>query len=206
MALSTFAELKTSIADWLLRTDLTSVIPDLITLAEAQMNRDIKHWRMETTTDLSVSTQYTTLPTDFIEATRATLDTSPPYRIELISRGDMQERRERTSNTTGKPVALAITHGKLEVYPTPDSTYTVEFEYLARPGALSDSNTSNWVLTYHPDVYLFGALLNAAPYLVDDARIPVWAGLYKAAIEAVNRDGEMGRFGATSPRVQIRSY
>ena len=47
MALSNYTELKASIADFLNRDDLTSVIPDFITLAESQINRDIRHMKVK---------------------------------------------------------------------------------------------------------------------------------------------------------------
>ena len=65
--------------------------------------------------------------------------------------------------------------------------------YYGRIPALSDIETSNWLLNDAPDVLLYGALLQSAPYLVDDARVQVWAGLYQSGVEALNIENEKAR-------------
>lgn len=204
MALSTFTELKASIADFLNRSDLTSVIPDFITLSEADMARRLRHWRMESRTTLTVSGQFTDLPAGFIEVTKVSLSDTTARRMEAISRGQMQTLREKDDDTAGKPQYYTLTGGQLEVWPTPDDTYSVDFAYM-KFDDLSDSNTSNWVLTNHPDAYLYGALLQAAPYLSDDIRIPVWEGKYETAIVEINNDSKRADLGS-NPRIRIGSY
>lgn len=206
MAITTYAELKTAIADFLNRDDLTSVSADFITLAEADMNRRVRHWRMEKRSTAQIDTQYSALPADFLEALRFYItsgDTSP---LELISQFEMVDQRYRTSDATGKPQYYAVTAGEFEVYPTPDSTYTAELYYYARTTALSDSNTTNWLLTYFPDAYLYGSLVHSAPYLKDDPRIQVWAALYQSAIDGINAESESSKFGGSGRRMKIRSY
>ena len=147
MAITTYAELKTAIADFLNRDDLTSVSADFITLAEADINRRVRHWRMEKRSTAQLDTQYSAMPADFLEALRFYItsgDTSP---LELISQFEMVDHRHKSGDATGKPQYYAVTAGEFEVYPTPDSTYTAELYYYARTTALSDSNTTNWLLT-----------------------------------------------------------
>ena len=206
MALTTYDELKASIADFLDRDDLTSVIPDFITLAEADMNRIVRHWRQEARTSQTIDAQYEDLPTDFLEVVRYYVTSSDTNSLELISQGEMLERRERNLNTSGKPQYYAITAGQAEFYPTPDGTYTAELYYMQRITALSISNTSNWVLQYYPDAYLYGSLVHSAPYLADDARSQVWAALYQNAINAINMESEKAKFGGSGRRMKIRSY
>ena len=79
MALSTYDELKASIADFLNRDDLTSVIPDFIKLAETGMNREVRHWRMEKRATAQLDSQYTALPSDFLEPIRMSLNTCLLY-------------------------------------------------------------------------------------------------------------------------------
>ena len=206
MALTTFAELKSSIADFLNRDDLTSVIPDFITLAEADMNRTVRHWRQEARTSQTIDAQYEDLPSDFLEAVRYYVTSNDTNSLELISQGEMLERRERNLNTSGRPQYYAITAGQAEFYPTPDGTYTAELYYMQRITALSDSNTSNWVLQYYPDAYLYGALVHSAPYLAEDNRTAVWSSLYQNAINAINMESEKAKFGGSGRRMKIRSY
>jgi len=206
MALTTYAELKSSIADFLNRDDLTSVIPDFITLAEADMNRNVRHWRQEARTSQTIDAQYEDLPNDFLEVVRYQVTSNDTNSLELISQGEMLERRERNLNTTGRPQYYAITAGQAEFYPTPDGAYTAELYYMQRITALSDSNTSNWVLQYYPDAYLYGALVHSAPYLSEDARSQTWAALYQNAVNAINMESEKAKFGGSGRRMKIRSY
>ena len=93
MALSNFTELKASIADWMVRSDLTSVIPDFIEIAEAEMNRGLEHWKMEEGATLSVSSRYTALPSDFLAVRRAELDDTTPRQMRQMSRAEMQRHQ-----------------------------------------------------------------------------------------------------------------
>lgn len=206
MSLTTYAELKTTIADFLDRTDLTSNIPTFIQLAEARMSRDIRHWRMENRATAEVDGQYSALPSDFLEPIRLHLE-SPEYRqLELANQFQMQDLRARSADTAGKPQYYALTQGELEVYPIPNQTYNLEMNYYQKIPALSDSNTSNWVLANYPDVYLYGALVHSAPFLHEDQRITVWEALNKSAIDAINVDNQRSKTGGTGRRMKIRAY
>ena len=185
MAITTYAELKSSIANWLNRDDLTSVIPDFITIAEAQINRTLRHWRMEKRVETTLDEQYENLPTDFLEMLELSL--SDGTYLTLISTADMQSKKQ-ASSIAGKPRFYRISSDQIEVYPVPDAGSTLSMQYYAKTPALSDTDTSNWILEYAPDVYVYGALLQAAPYLGDDARIQIWAGLFSGALEALNLD------------------
>jgi hypothetical protein len=203
MGITTYTELKTAIADWLLRDDLTAVIPSFIALAEADMNRQLVHWRMESQAALSVSSQFTALPSDFLQPVSLSIASTSPVRAEMISRADMQDRRYRNADTGGTPCFYAISNGQIEVYPTPDATYSATLTYSAIPEALSDSNATNWVLTYHPDIYLMGALSMAAPYLNNDERLGTFATLYRQAVTAANEQSGRAQWGASGLRIKI---
>jgi hypothetical protein len=92
------------------------------------------------------------------------------------------------------------------VYPTPDTTYTVEMVYYSKIVPLDNINTSNWLLTYFPDAYLYGTLMHSAPYLGEDARMQVWSALYEKAIDGINADSDKAKFGGSGHRIKIRSY
>ena len=206
MAITTYAELKSSIADFLNRDDLTSTIPTFISLAEANFNRTVRHWRMEKRSTAEIDTQYSAIPADFLEVIRFYITSNDTRPLELISQAELLDRKYRNLNTSGKPAYYAITAGEIEVYPVPDGTYTAELYYYRTIPALSDSNTSNWLLQYYPDCYLYGSLVHSAPYLRDDARIQTWAALYQNAISAINAESEATKFGGSGRRMKIRSY
>lgn len=190
MPITTYTELKAAIADWLLRDDMAAVIPTFISLAEAQMSREIEHWRQEKRVTTSLDEQYENLPTDWLKMVQ--IEHASGGRLDAISAADMQSRKAK-STTTGKPNFYRLTANQIEFYPAPSAAFDVSMQYFARVPALTDVDASNWVLSYYPDVYLYGALLHSAPYLQDDPRIGVWGALYRAGVDALNDDNQKSR-------------
>ena len=205
MAITTYDELKTSIGNWLNRDDLTSVIPDFIALAETRMNRSLRHWRMEKRSTATIDTRYSSLPGGFLEAIRFHLDVDERP-VELVSSFALQKRRQSSGDTSGRPQYYAIVGGQIEVWPTPDAAYTGELYYFDKFDALSDSATTNWLLTNYPDAYLYGALLHAAPYLAEDARTQTWAALYQSAIDDINAESDKAKVSGSGLRMKVNSY
>lgn len=205
MSISNFTELKSSIADFLNRDDLTTTIPNFISLAEADLNRSLRHWRMEKRATANLDTQYTAFPNNFLEPIRLMLTGSEETRLEKITLSELMDKRA-ASNTTGTPKFYAVVDGSFEVYPVPDQTYTLEMIYYEPIGALSDSNTTNWVITYHPDAYLYASLSHSAPYLAEDQRTAVWVELYKNAVNGINMEDQKTKSGGSGHRMRIRSF
>ena len=192
MALTTYAELKTSIGDWLNRSDLTSVIPDFISLAEAQIERTLRARQMIVRANASFDAQYGAVPSDFLEAKSLKLtSTNPQSPLSFLSIDALDAEMTKYTGS-GKPKFFGVVGGQLRIVPTPDATYTTELTYYAKLAKLSTSNTSNWLLASSPDIYLYGALLQAAPYLQDDARIQTWATLYERALNDLQTADDRG--------------
>lgn len=206
MALTTYDELKASIADFLNRDDLTSQIPDFITLAETQLNRDARHWRMEDRVIATVDSQYTALPLNFAEPIRITIPANESHILELMGPMEIAKLRQDNSDTKGRPQFYAITDQAFEVFPTPDADYVLELVYYETIPHMSSSLQSNWVLQYYPDAILYGSLLHSAPYLQEDQRVQVWGALYQSAVSAINLEGERARSSGSGRRIKIRSY
>ncbi len=206
MAITTYAELQSAITDFLNRDDSAAIAPTFISMAESNLSRDIRHWRQEKRSTAEIDTQYSAIPADFLEAVRFYITSGDTRPLELISQAEMLDRKFRNLNTSGQPAYYAITAGEIEVYPVPDGTYTAELYYMANLPALSDSNTSNWLLQYYPDAYLYGSLIHSAPYLKDDARLQIWAALYQSAIDGINAESEKSKFGGSGRRMKIRAY
>ena len=182
MALTTYAELKTSIGDWLNRSDLTTVIPDFISLAEAQVERTLRTRQMIVRANASFDAEYGAVPSDFLETKSLKLtSTNPQTPLEFLSI-DALDNKASEYTGSGKPRFFGVVGGQFRIVPTPDATYTTELTYYAKLTKLSSSVATNWLLTANPDIYLYGALLQAAPYLQDDARIQTWATLYERAL------------------------
>ena len=206
MAITTYAELQTSIANWLNRDDLTTVIPDFISLTEASINRDLRHYKMINRVDATLDSRYVQMPADWIETVRFGITSGTTYRIELISRDDMLEYRQNNNDTSGIPRFYANIGDTIEVFPTPDAEYQMQLQYYAKTPALSNTNTANWLLTAAPDIYLYGALVQSAPYLNDDARIQTWAALYQSVLDSLQKASDDTRFAGSGLRMRVTSY
>ena len=182
MALTTYTELKTSIGDWLNRSDLTTAIPDFISLAEAQVERTLRTRQMIVRANASFDAQYGAVPADFLETKSLKLtSTNPQTPLQFLSI-DALDNEMTKFTASGKPKFFGVVGGQFRIVPTPDANYTTELTYYAKLTKLSSSVATNWLLTANPDIYLYGSLLQAAPYLQDDARIQTWATLYERAL------------------------
>jgi len=201
MAISTYAELKTSIASWLDRSDLTDIIPDFIVLAETRHRRDFKIRRMETrvTASTIADTEYYSLPDNYVAMRNIQLNTDTKTPLEYLTPEQMD--RIRGGSSTGKPKAYSIMGDTFQLRPIPDGVYQIEMLYYKYFTALSDSNTTNDMLTYHPDLYLYGALVE--PYLQNDKRIQVWQGFYDRAKADLIATNERDRHSGVAPTTRI---
>ena len=205
MALNTFTALKASIADFLNRDDLTAVIPDFISLAEAQINRDVRHWNMEARSDgqQSGGDEYMQYPADWVETIRLHLTGTGTSVVNPISRDAMADKREKNEDTSGTPMYYTHADGQFQLYPTPSVDTDFELLYYQKIPSLS-SNADNWLLLDSPDVYLYGALLHSAPYLAEDERVAIWAQMYSAAVARLNEASESARYSGSGLRLKIR--
>lgn len=207
MAITTYAELQTATANWLDRTDLTARIPEFIELAEASFNRTIRQPDMVAKDDsFSIAGRYNTLPADTLEIVRIVVDLSPVIVLEYLTPEEISERRAAV-NATGRPYYFTVIGGssnQLEVVPSPDSTYTSSIVYYTRIASLTDSATSNWLLAAHPDIYLFGTLVEAEPYLKNDERMPMWTSRLDKSLMALRLQGERELHTGSSLRMRSR--
>ena len=204
MALDTYSGLKTTIADYLNRDDLTSIIPSFITLAEAKFNRKLRVRQMVKRANATIDTQYFAFPADFLQAKELQLNTSPITYLQYVTQNQGTYGSANQYISIGKPEYYTIIGTQIEVIPTPDTGYAGELTYYGKITALSDSNTSNWLLAYAPDLYLYGALLEATPYLKDDERLAVWSSLYTNSIGDIEIADQRASVSST-PIVRARS-
>jgi len=206
MALSTYAELKTSIGDWLNRSDLTAAIPDFISLSEAQVERTLRTRQMIVRANAYFDAQYGAVPDNFLETKSLKLtSTNPETPLSFLSI-DALDNEATKYTASAKPKFFGVVGGQFRLVPTPDSNYTTELTYYAKLTKLSNSVTTNWLLQSSPDIYLYGALLQAAPYLQDDARIPVWSSLYDRAMGELQTADDRGASSGGALLTRAKSF
>ena len=206
MALTNYTGLKASLADFLNRDDLTTVIPDFITLAEAQINRDVRHWRMEARASgqQDAADEYIQIPSDWLETIRLHITDNTTSVVNLISRDAMADKRQKALDASGSTIYYTHADAQFQLYPTPSAETNFELLYYQKTTALSGSNADNWLLLDSPDVYLYGALIHSAPYLAEDERVAIWAQMYSAAVARLNEASESARFSGSGLRLKIR--
>jgi hypothetical protein len=185
MAFTTYSDLKTTIASYLARSDLTAMIPTFIQLAELRLRRELRTRQM-----LVVATANTTggdstvgLPTDFLEMRDIHVNTNPITTLSYSAPNSFYNSYRATES--GKPTEYTVLATELQLSPVPDSTYQLQMLYYAQPYFLSDTNTGNVFLTNYADALLYASLGEAEPYLMNDARLQTWASLYDRAISSI---------------------
>jgi len=201
MALANYSDLKTSVSTWLDRTDLDTVLPDLITLAEASLNRTLRHRLMLQRSNASIDAEYTSLPSDFLEMKALQINGDPVRSLEYLTPQQM-DVSDSSYRTNAKPLFFSVIKDYFQVLPVPDATYTGELIFYSRIPALSDSQTTNWLLDDHPDIYLYGTLRQASPYLREDERMAVWESLYAARYAEAQAESERTETYGSSLRIK----
>jgi hypothetical protein len=177
-----YASLQSELASWLWnRSDIAARIPTFIQLAEAQMNRRLTS-RLKTAVDsaFTLATEFTPVPDDFAGAISLKLQSDPARELAFKTPdGIAQLWNDRTAGATvGKPFAYSVVGSEFQVFRVPDQPYTATLIYRQRIPALSGAAPSNWLLAAHPDAYLYGALLQSAPWLRHDERVPIWQAAF----------------------------
>lgn len=189
MALAVYADLQAAIADFLNRSDLTAAIPTFISLAEVQMTRRLLAngpvRQMMARADATISTEYCVVPTDFIGAHTIYLVESQVRQLDYATPAQINEKKTHTTQLTGDPKFFSVVGGEFQFFPAPTAALAAELTYWQRIPALSTTNTTNWLMTLYPDAYLYGALLQSAPYLQADTRIAVWENAFGTILDDV---------------------
>ena len=202
MAISTYSELNTAVANWLDRDDLTNRIPEFITLCEARFNRSLRIRAMETL-DTTVSTVAGTstvaLPTGYVQMRDISLITSPITQLQYLTPEIMN--RINAGSRTGKPETYTIIANNILFGPTPDAVYNISMLYYKTFDALTALAPTNWVITNAPDVYLYGSLLEAEPFLMNDQRVQLWATALTQSINTLQEQDNKDRHSGSALRV-----
>jgi hypothetical protein len=188
----TYAGLQASVADWLNRADLAAVVPDFIAMAEAQISRrlvmDGPVRPMMARDDITIAAEFVNVPSDFMGVDTIYVNggdtASGIMRLEIATPAEINDLKSFHFNQAGGPLRFALVGNQFQFWPWNGTSVTGELTYWQRLPALATAG-GNWLLTLHPDAYLYGALLQAAPYLKDDARVAMWAELFETILSDI---------------------
>ena len=205
MAINSYSTLQTAVANWLDRDDLSARIPEFIALNEAIFNRILRIRPMETTVTASTTggTKSYDLPTGYVQMRQIHLNTSPITPLQYLTPEMMY--RVWAGSSSGKPHSYTIIGDKIFFGPTPDSAYDYVITYYKKFDSLSDATTTNWVILNAADVYLYGTLLQAEPFLNNDQRIPVWERGLRQALSDLQEQDDKDRHSGSELRVMNTS-
>lgn len=186
MSISNYGELQTAVENWLNRSDLTSYIPDFISIGEDYISRDLRIRAMvKRVTASTVSTSaYLDLPSDYLEMVNVQLNTSSTVLLTYVP---PQFIDQYYSNNTGAPRYFTIIGSEIQFAPAPDGVYTIELAYYAQFAKQISSTDSSWLHTNASDLLLYSALIAAEPFLKNDSRMTMWASMYQRGIDRLNK-------------------
>ena len=201
MAFTNYTTFVATVANYLGRDDLGSVIPDFIELAQERLSRELRVQEM-----LKVSTATTTagdatisFPADFLELREIHIDGTPVYNLEYQT-PDKFFRNGKTTES-GIPTHFTMLGAEFQFAPVPDGTRTVQILYYAKPTFIDGSTASNVFLAYFPDALLYATLAEAEPYLMNDERIAIWASMYDRAIANIRENDKGATFSSATLNV-----
>ena len=204
MAFTTYTELQAEIKGWLKRSNISDLlIEGFISLAESEMNKTLRTRNQEKRESFTINSEYTDLTTltdTVLEMRSLQLTTDPVTSLRYMTPSQM----DGVYSGSGQPVFFSIMGDELQVSPTPDDSYTAEATFFSPLPVLSDTNTANWVLTNHPDLYLWGALYFGNIYIKDQAEAQVNKLLFDAAIKKLNTQERRARHSGSALRQRTR--
>jgi len=205
MAIGTYAELKTAVANWLDRDDLTDRIPEFIALAEARLNRVLRLRSMEAkyTANTVAAQRNLALPTGYIQMRNFQVNSSPLTTLSYVT-PEIYDRLWGGS-TSGTPKFYTILANEISFGPTPATVMEVEMLFYKKFDNLSSSTTTNWLIINAPDIYLYGSMLEAEPFIMNDERVPLWAQALQQGITDLQEQDNKDRHSGSALRVMNTS-
>ena len=201
-AFTSYENLKTNIADYLARSDLTDKIPMFVSLAEKRLNRDLRLRQTLQQSTYSMESGYNVpTPQDFLEMKDIHIDANPIVNLNFKTVSQFY----RLSNVSGDgvPVNYTLVSDNFVLAPRPTGSSVINMTYYKIPQVLSDTNPSNEYLEVCPDLLLYASLVESAPYLLDDARLATWEALYTRGLTSITKSDEQSEFPAQPLAVQI---
>ena len=190
MALTTYAELKTACANWSRRSDLTTYLDDLITVAEERIFREVRHRLMETALSGTVSSGVVALPSDYVELKYAYIDGTPIQSLQKKEASWIYLTYPLRS-AQSKPKFIARDVTSFIFGPYPDSAYSVKGTYYKRLTSLTSlSSTVNDLYTQFPDLYLAASLAEVFRFTRNKEMMSYWEARYEDIKTKINNESK----------------
>jgi hypothetical protein len=205
MSFENYGALTVEIADWLNREDLAARIPSFVRLLEARVSRELRTHDMVKRATATVDDDYFVVPGDWRE-TVGLFRTNDPEPLEFVSIAKALELR-RTFRAGGQaPRFYTHMDGKFFLIPAPSGSTEIELIYRGSVPALSGNDSTNWLLLKSPDLYLYGALSAAEPYLKNDERLPMWKALSDEILMKMQLESDRASFPQGKLQAKFKTF
>jgi hypothetical protein len=198
--ITNYATLQTEVANFLARDDLTADIPLFIQMAENKLHASLHLRNEETALSVDVSSGVAAVPTDFKKLKFAYyVNGSTACPLEWKSLNQLYRDHPDRSDT-GIPQAISreagnFVFGKIAT----DGTAVLKGVYYAKQDPLRTTDPS-WYVTNHPEILLYGSLLEATPFIQDDPRLVIWGDFYKNAVLTIEDENDAAEVSGGSLR------
>ena len=202
MSIVSYNDLLVAGANWLARGDLSSRLPEFVALAEAAFNRDFRVRAMEQRAQATTvgNQAYYAWPGDLLEVRAIQIAGDPPVVLGYLTPEQLREKGSAAEAAT--PRFWTDVQGALQLWPSPSDGLTIEIDYYKRLNLAGEAGGANWLIAKHPDIYLYGTLMQAEPYLMNDARVATWSQLLNAAVDQMQREEWRIKAGAMPAMVR----
>ena len=195
MSLTTYDGLKSEIVDYLHRADVTTAtaaVDSAIDLLEAWASRNLRtRWQAQEAT--ATAAEYMELPSDFAQMRDIQWQGSPRVNLRYMT-PEMADVYD-TSGSTSISKFYTVVGNQIRLIPAPSSGTTIRMAYWKTVPALTSGNTTNWLLTNHPDAYLYGSLMHLRGYIEDDARAQQAMQAWGRIVAEIEREGKRSMYG-----------
>jgi hypothetical protein len=177
--ITSYATLQTAMADYLARDDLTTFIPNFIQNCENKLYRTLNLRNEETALSVSISSGVAAVPSDFKALKFAYVDHTPIYLLQWVPIEELY--RDYSDRQSSSYQSVISREGSNFVFGPVSVSGTLKGIYYAKQDPLRTTDPS-WYVTNAPEVLLYGSLLEASPFIQNDARLQTWQALYTDAI------------------------
>lgn len=187
MTIATYAQLVSACGNWLHRAGLDDRIPEFISLGEARIGREVKAKQMEQRVS-TASAATINLPSDYVSMRAVRIQGGTIGWMDYMTPDEFFNTTPSSTTSTIKKYTI---FGDEMIFPV-SPIGTIELWYFKRLAALSSA--VNTLFTSNPDLYLYAAMTYAQPFLVKDAKVPLWEMLYSQVKDSVNTADKQGRY------------
>lgn len=195
MAIASYSDLQTAVANWVHDNSLTALIPDFITLGEKRIHREVRCRDNEAALSVAIASGVAAIPADYVELKYAYIDMTPVRVLERTTARKIFEQYP-TRAASGTPKMIATDNGNFIFGCYPSSNWTIKGTYYKN--LVTVSSIWNTLATNNPDLYLYAALFEAADYVNDEASMNKWNGKYQKVLNDINSQEQAER-GSGSP-------